>query len=45
LVVPVWMPGTGKIRAGGLLVGQQVGGRADACGRRTWGDFLTERLS
>jgi uncharacterized protein YbjT (DUF2867 family) len=45
LVVPVWMPGTGKIRAGGLLVGQQVGGRADARGRRTWGDFLTERLS
>jgi uncharacterized protein YbjT (DUF2867 family) len=39
LVLPVWMPGSGKVRGGGLLVGEQAGGQ------RTWGDFLAERLS
>jgi uncharacterized protein YbjT (DUF2867 family) len=44
-VVPVWTPGIGKIRAGGLLVGERAGGHAYARGRRSWGDFLAERLS
>jgi uncharacterized protein YbjT (DUF2867 family) len=47
LVVPVWMPGIAKIRAGGLVVGEKQGGNGNGYprGRRTWEEFLAERLS
>src|SRR5207245_8705973 len=38
LVVPVWMPGIGKVRAGALLT------RNHSDGRRTWEEFLADRL-
>jgi uncharacterized protein YbjT (DUF2867 family) len=40
-VVPVWMPAIGQIRAGGLLVADREAGPQ---GRRTWAEFLAERL-
>ncbi|HEV2780557.1 MAG TPA: SDR family oxidoreductase [Actinophytocola sp.] len=43
-ILPLWMPGLGKIKAGGLLVGDQPDGGIPA-GRRTWEDFLSERLN
>jgi uncharacterized protein YbjT (DUF2867 family) len=39
-VVQVWMPGTRAVRGGGLLVGERTNG----VGRRTWEQFLAERL-
>lgn len=42
-VVPVWLPGIGGVRAGGLLVEAQPGA-GDAAGGRTWEEFLAERL-
>ncbi len=44
LVAPVWMPGTGAIHAGGLLVREQPTGAEHANGHRTWEEFLAERL-
>ncbi len=44
-VVPVWMPATRAIRAGGLLVAEQQVAPEHAAGRRTWEEFLAERLS
>jgi uncharacterized protein YbjT (DUF2867 family) len=44
LVLPLPLPGTGAIRAGGLLVGGQPGGRDASAGRTTWERFLAERL-
>ncbi|MET7619061.1 SDR family oxidoreductase [Streptomyces sp. NPDC005408] len=41
-VLPVRMPGTGPIRAGGLLVPDKPAG--PAAGRRTWEEFLAARL-
>jgi uncharacterized protein YbjT (DUF2867 family) len=43
-ILPLWMPGLGKIKAGGLLVPDQDGADTPA-GRRTWEDFLSERLN
>lgn len=43
-VVPLWMPGIGKIRAGGLLVPQQDG-PAKHEGTCTWEEFLAKRLN
>lgn len=44
-VVPVWMPAIGAIRAGGLLVAEQHAAPEQTAGRRTWEEFLAERLS
>lgn len=45
-VVPVRMPGLGRIRGGALLSkeGTGPGTAAEAHGRRTWEEFLTERV-
>jgi uncharacterized protein YbjT (DUF2867 family) len=43
LVVPLPLPGTGAIRAGGLLVPEQLGGQDGAAGRQTWLEFLAAR--
>jgi uncharacterized protein YbjT (DUF2867 family) len=43
-VVPVWLPGTRAIRAGALLPAQPAT-PAPTAGRRTWEEFLSERLS
>jgi uncharacterized protein YbjT (DUF2867 family) len=43
-VVPVWMPAIGAIRAGGLLVAEQHAAPEQTTGRRTWEEFLAERL-
>jgi hypothetical protein len=39
------MPVTRAIRAGGLLVPEQQAAPEHAVGRRTWEEFLVERLS
>lgn len=44
LIVPLPMPGTRAIRAGGLLVSDRHSGD-DSAGRKTWEQFLAERLS
>lgn len=46
LMVPVWLPGksAGAVRAGGNLVAQQDAPE-HAVGRRTWEEFLADRLS
>jgi uncharacterized protein YbjT (DUF2867 family) len=43
-VVPVWLPGTAAVRAGGLLVAGQPGDRPPS-GQRTWAEFLAARPS
>ena len=43
-VVQVWMPWTKAIRAGGLLVGGESGGAANAYGKTTWEEFMQRRL-
>jgi uncharacterized protein YbjT (DUF2867 family) len=40
LVVPLLLPGTGAIRAGGLLVSEPPTGHEHAAGRLTWEEFL-----
>jgi Alpha/beta hydrolase family len=45
LIVPVRIPGTGRVRAGGLLPTQPAGAQAagaQATGRRTWEEFLAD---
>ena len=44
-VVPVWMPGIRAIRAGGLLVPERHSAPEHAGGRRTWEQFLAEKLN
>ncbi len=39
-ILPLWMPGLGRIRAGGLLVEEAQSGEL---GRRTWEEFLAGR--
>jgi uncharacterized protein YbjT (DUF2867 family) len=41
-IVPVWMPGTSAVRSGALLVPGQA--TAATTGRRTWEEFLADRL-
>jgi uncharacterized protein YbjT (DUF2867 family) len=45
LIVPVRIPGTGRVRAGGLLPTQPAGAQAagaQATGSRTWEEFLAD---
>jgi NAD(P)-dependent dehydrogenase (short-subunit alcohol dehydrogenase family) len=44
-VVPVWMPGIRKVRAGALPVADQETAPAQPGDRRTWQEFLAEKLS
>jgi uncharacterized protein YbjT (DUF2867 family) len=44
LIVPVRMPGTRKVRDGGLLPAQRAGSESSS-GLRTWEDFLAEKLN
>ena len=41
-IVSVWMPGTSAVRSGALLVPGQA--TAATTGRRTWEEFLADRL-
>lgn len=45
LVVPIWMPASRAIRDGGLLVPEQQTASHHASGRRTWEEFLVDRLN
>ena len=44
LVVPVLLPGTCAIRAGGLLARDQDRGQLPA-GKRTWSEFLADEVA
>jgi uncharacterized protein YbjT (DUF2867 family) len=43
LVVPLPLPGTGAIRAGGLLVPEPRPGSDNVAGRQTWDEFLASK--